>query len=102
MFFSVQAFTIPSKPGRAQGPGTRAWAVGKGPFGPLGPLRGPRALWGLGGISEAISSGWLLRVDGYPEWMAITSGWLFRMDGYFDFVPALRQVLQKKTHYIFW
>ena len=41
----------------------------------MGPFGAHGALWG---ISEAIPSGWSLRVDGYSEWLAIPNGWLTR------------------------
>jgi len=49
------------------------------PHGPFekGAAWGEWALWAHGalwGISEAISSGWLFRVDGYYEWMAVSLG----------------------------
>ena len=61
--------------------GGARWAVwGEGAYWGEWALWAHGALWG---ISEAISSGWPFRVDGYFDWMAISSGWLI----YLSFNP---------------
>ena len=68
--------------GEGQGPRPGAWAVGKGPFGPLGALRAP---WAPSGPKGPLGPLGLFR--SYSEWMAITSGWLLRVGGYYEWMP---------------